>query len=383
MDETPLPSFGPRYRIVKQLGKGGMAVVYQAIDTTLDRIVAIKVMLPQYAEDPSFAKRFKNEAKAAARMNSPYVVNIHDWGEDENGCFIVMEYVRGIDLKQALLRRGPIHPRKVAEIAAQTCSALNEAHRRNIIHRDIKPANIMMQASGDVKIMDFGIAHAGDNPNYITRSMVIGTAAYMSPEQLRGEGATPQSDLYSLGVTMYELCTGVLPSITCSGRLDKGGRFGTPIPPRHLNASMEGALGVIIMKALSPDPSNRYENAAAMQTALERFLASPKSLDDGVVFPEFWVLAFTQGPKNLEGRMMAVKQPTVVGSNPKSDIVIDDESVSAKHACLIPRGLYLEVSDYGAAHGTKVNGKFVSRRMLCRQGATIEFGNIHARVGRK
>ena len=383
MDDTALPFFGQRYRVVKQLGKGGMAEVYQAIDTTLDRIVAIKVMLPQFAEDGSFARRFKNEAKAAARLVSPYVVNIYDWGEDERGCFIVMEYVRGIDLKQALLRRGPVHPRKVAEIGVQVCSALAEAHRRNIIHRDIKPANIMMQATGDVKIMDFGIARAGSDQTGTTHSMLIGTAAYMAPEQLRGQPATERSDLYSLGVTLYEICTGVLPSIACIDRLDTGARYGKPIPPRHLNERIEKHLSAILMHALETDPSQRYDNAVAMQTALEAYLTKPVEPDDGLNYPEFWALGFTQGPDGVRGTIAPVREACIVGRGSHADLPLDDPSITDKHARLVPRGLYLEVEDLGSIHGTKLNGSFVNQRTLCRQGATIDFGAVRARVGRK
>ena len=383
MEDAALPSFGSRYRVVKQLGKGGMAEVYQAIDTTLDRIVAVKVMLPQFAEDNSFARRFKNEAKAAARLTSPYVVNIYDWGENDSGCFIVMEYVRGIDLKQALLRRGPIHPRKVAEIGAQVCSALAEAHRRNIIHRDIKPANIMIQATGDAKIMDFGIARAGAGQTGTTRSMLIGTAAYMAPEQLRGQPATGRSDLYSLGVTLYELCTGVLPSIACIDRLDTDARYGTPIPPQHLSERIDERLSAILMHALEPDPSQRYENAAAMQVALETYLAQPVEANDRLDYPEFWALGFTQGPDGICGKIAPVREACIVGRSSHADLFLDDPSVSSRHARLISRGLYLEVEDLGSIHGTKLNGNFVNQRTLCRQGASIDFGAVRARVGRK
>lgn len=189
---------------------GGMAEVYKATDSTLGRTVAVKVMLPQYASDPNFAARFRQEAQAAANLSSPYIVNIYDWGRDGDSYYIVMEYVRGTDLKTAIQQRGNIHPRKVAEIGSQVCSALSVAHGYDIIHRDIKSANIMVQGDGNVKVMDFGIAQAG-HPGMTQDSSVLGTAHYVSPEQAQGKKLTPASDLYSLGIVLYEAATANCP----------------------------------------------------------------------------------------------------------------------------------------------------------------------------
>ncbi|MCQ2752146.1 MAG: protein kinase, partial [Coriobacteriales bacterium] len=199
-----------RYQITEQVGMGGMAQVFRANDTTLGRTVAIKVMLPQYAKDPTFAARFKQEAAAAANLSSPYIVNIYDWGRDADSYYIVMEYVRGTDLKSAIKQRGPLHSRRVAEITAQVCGALSEAHSYDIIHRDIKSANIMIKTDGNVKVMDFGIAQAG-NLDMTQDSSVLGTAHYVSPEQAQGKPLGPTSDIYSLGVVMYESACGKLP----------------------------------------------------------------------------------------------------------------------------------------------------------------------------
>ena len=152
--------FSGRYEIKDRIGIGGMAEVYRAQDNTLGRVVAVKVMLPQFAADPSFTQRFRQEAAAAANLQSPYIVNVYDWGQDDDTYFIVMEFVRGSDLKTAIQQRGAINQRKAAEIGSQVCQALTVAHNQDIIHRDIKPQNIMVQPDGNVKVMDFGIARA-------------------------------------------------------------------------------------------------------------------------------------------------------------------------------------------------------------------------------
>ena len=202
--------FNNRYQITERIGIGGMAEVYRAQDNVLGRMVAVKVMLPQYAADQSFTQRFKQEAASAANLQSPYIVNVYDWGQDEGTYYIVMEYVRGSDLKTAINQRGAINQRKVAEIGSQVCQALSVAHGLDIIHRDIKPQNIMVQPDGNVKVMDFGIARAKNSTKEQTSS-VLGTAHYISPEQAQGKELTATSDIYSLGIVLYESATGKLP----------------------------------------------------------------------------------------------------------------------------------------------------------------------------
>lgn len=265
--------FGERYKITERIGIGGMAEVFKAQDSTLGRTVAVKVMLPQYAADRTFAKRFRQEAQAAANLTSPYIVNIYDWGQDDGMYYIVMEYVRGTDLKSAIQSRGSIHPRKVAEIGSQVCSALSVAHSYNIIHRDIKSANIMVQTDGNVKVMDFGIAQAG-NSDMTQDSNVLGTAHYVSPEQAQGKQLAGTSDLYSLGIVMYEACTGQLPfdgpdavSVAMKQVSEQ------PIPPRAINSSIDATLEAIILKAMSKDPNERYATANEMKQALDDYLS--------------------------------------------------------------------------------------------------------------
>lgn len=266
---------------------GGMAEVYKATDSTLGRTVAVKVMLPQYASDPNFAARFRQEAQAAANLSSPYIVNIYDWGRDGDSYYIVMEYVRGTDLKTAIQQRGNIHPRKVAEIGSQVCSALSVAHGYDIIHRDIKSANIMVQGDGNVKVMDFGIAQAG-HPGMTQDSSVLGTAHYVSPEQAQGKKLTPASDLYSLGVVLYEAATGQLPfdgadvvSVAMKQVSD------LPVPPRQINPNIDPQFEAIIMTALEKNPDDRFATAKEMQRAIDDYLSGRASAETQVLNPGY------------------------------------------------------------------------------------------------
>ena len=265
--------FSGRYQINDRIGIGGMAEVYRAQDNVLGRLVAVKVMLPQYAADPDFTRRFRQEAAAAANLQSPYIVNVYDWGQDDGTYYIVMEFVRGSDLKTAIQQRGAVNQRKAAEIGAQVCQALSVAHGQDIIHRDIKPQNIMVQPDGNVKVMDFGIARAKNSMSDKTSS-VLGTAHYISPEQAQGKELTAASDIYSLGVVLYEAVTGQLP-------FDGPDAVGValkqvkdyPVPPCEINPDVDPALEDIIMTALEKDPAHRFATANDMRLALNDFLA--------------------------------------------------------------------------------------------------------------
>ncbi len=269
--------FGGRYQINDRVGIGGMAEVYRAQDNVLGRSVAVKVMLPQYAKDSDFTRRFRQEAAAAANLQSPYIVNVYDWGQDGDTYYIVMEFVRGSDLKTAIRQRGAINQHKVAEIGSQVCQALTVAHNQDIIHRDIKPQNIMVQPDGNVKVMDFGIARAKNSVSGKTGS-VLGTAHYISPEQAQGKELTAASDIYSLGVVLYEAATGKLPfdgPDAMSVALMQVKDF--PTPPREVNPNIDPALEDIIMTALEKDPANRFATANDMRLALNDYLAGRTS----------------------------------------------------------------------------------------------------------
>ena len=283
--------FNNRYQITERIGIGGMAEVYRAQDNVLGRLVAVKVMLPQYAADPSFTQRFKQEAAAAANLQSPYIVNVYDWGQDDGTYYIVMEFVRGSDLKTAINERGAINQRKVAEIGSQVCQALSVAHGLDIIHRDIKPQNIMVQPDGNVKVMDFGIARAKNSVKTQTSS-VLGTAHYISPEQAQGKELTAASDIYSLGIVLYESATGHLPfdgpdavSVAMKQVND------LPAPPHEFNPDIDPSLEAIIMKAMAKNPADRFATAKDMRLALNDYLAGrPVNLGDGFTSAETMVM---------------------------------------------------------------------------------------------
>ena len=264
--------FNNRYQITECIGVGGMAEVYRATDNVLGRVVAVKVMLPQYAADENFARRFKQEAASAANLSSPYIVNVYDWGQDDGTYYIVMEFVRGSDLKTAIKERGAINQRKVAEIGSQVCQALSVAHKQDIIHRDVKPQNIMVQPDGNVKVMDFGIARAKNSTMDKTAS-VLGTAHYISPEQAQGKDLTPASDLYSLGIVMYEAATGKLPfdgpdAVSVAMKQVQE----APVLPSEIKPDIDPGLEAIIMKAMAKNPSERFATAMEMRYALNDFL---------------------------------------------------------------------------------------------------------------
>ena len=267
--------FGGRYRLIERIGIGGMAEVYRATDEVLGRTVAVKLMLPQYAADPTFAARFKQEAQAAANLQSPYIVNIYDWGRDDvdETFYIVMELVRGTDLKSAINQRGALNQRKAAEVASQVCAALSVAHGYGIIHRDIKPHNVMVQPDGNAKVMDFGIARANGSAMTQTGS-VLGTAYYVSPEQAQGKELTAATDLYSLGITLYESVTGKLPfegpdAVTVALKQVNQ----EPVPPSEVNPDIDPDLEAIILKAMAKNPEERFTSAATMRTALNNYLS--------------------------------------------------------------------------------------------------------------
>ncbi|OUO90631.1 serine/threonine protein kinase [Gordonibacter sp. An230] len=309
--------FNNRYQITERIGIGGMAEVYRAQDNVLGRLVAVKVMLPQYAADPAFTQRFKQEAAAAANLQSPYIVNVYDWGQDDGTYYIVMEFVRGSDLKTAINERGAINQRKMAEIGSQVCQALSVAHGLDIIHRDIKPQNIMVQPDGNVKVMDFGIARAKNSVKTQTSS-VLGTAHYISPEQAQGKELTAASDIYSLGIVLYEGATGRLPfdgpdavSVAMKQVSDQ------PVPPREINPDIDPALEAIIMKAMEKNPAERFATAKDMRLALNDYLAGrPVNLGGAFTSAETRVMGGVVPPIGAAAGDGTAVMPAVGGANP-------------------------------------------------------------------
>lgn len=263
-----------RYELVSHIARGGMADVFEARDTLLGRRVAVKVLHSQFSSDEAFVKRFRREAQAAANLSHPNIVSIYDWGEDGATYFIVMELIEGRTLRDVLKSERQLLPRRACEIGAEVAAALAVAHRAGLIHRDIKPGNILLAPDGTVRVTDFGIARAWDDSQELTRTgAVIGTATYFSPEQAQGLTADERSDIYSLGVVMYEMVTGAPPFTGDSPVAVAYQHVSTPVTqPSTLNPDIPPALESIIGRALDKDPAGRYQTSDDIRADLLRFL---------------------------------------------------------------------------------------------------------------
>ncbi len=264
--------FSNRYEIQRELAQGGMAEVYLAHDQLLNRPVAMKALFPEYAREPSFVERFRREAQAAANLNHPNIVAIYDWGQEDGTYFIVMEYVEGRVLRDLIRSEAPLDPNQAAEITAEIASALAFAHRNGVVHRDVKPGNVLLTGSGTVKVTDFGIARAGTSEGLTQTGSVMGTATYFSPEQAQGLSVDGRSDVYALGVVLYEMVTGVAPFIAESpvSVAYKHVRE-EPTPPSERNPDVPPDLERIIVTALAKSPENRYQTADDMRADILRF----------------------------------------------------------------------------------------------------------------
>ena len=270
---------GNRYEILKEIGNGGMAIVYKAKDHVLNRDGAVKVLRDEYTTDSDFIKRFNTEAQSAANLQHPNIVAIYDVGHEEenNLYYIVMELIKGKTLKQIINKDGVISWKWAVNIAIQIASALEVAHKNGIVHRDIKPHNIMITEDGVAKVTDFGIAKAVSNSTITSFGTTIGSVHYFSPEQAKGSITDAKSDLYSLGVVMYEMVTGTVPfdadtpvSVALMHIQEE------PIPPIEKNPEIPSAVNDIIMKAMRKDPLERYQSATEMLADLSKALKDPE-----------------------------------------------------------------------------------------------------------
>ncbi|WP_242653645.1 Stk1 family PASTA domain-containing Ser/Thr kinase [Thermincola potens] len=262
-----------RYEILSQLGGGGMALVYKARCTLLQRIVTIKVLRPEFTSDPDFVDRFRNEAQAVARLSHPNIVGIYDVGEENGIHYIVMEYIEGRNLKEVIHEKGALPVNEAVNIAKQICDALSHAHENGIIHRDIKPHNILLANNGRVKVTDFGIARAVTASTITQHGTILGSVHYISPEQAKGQPATAQSDLYSAGVVLYEMLTGKVPfeadtpvSVALKHIQEK------PAIPSTVNPQVTPELDKVILRAMEKDPGLRYQTAKSMADDLNTVL---------------------------------------------------------------------------------------------------------------
>lgn len=300
-----------RYQIIKSIGEGGMANVYLAYDTILDRNVAVKVLRGDLATDEKFVRRFQREALSASSLSHPNIVEVYDVGEDNGQYYIVMEYIEGCQLKQLLKKRGRLTLSEVIDIMLQITDGLSVAHDAYIIHRDIKPQNIMILDSGLVKITDFGIAMAMNSTQLTQTNSVMGSVHYLPPEQANGKGSTLQSDIYSMGILMYELLTGELPY---------KGDNAVEIALKHLKEKIPSvrekfpeipqSVENIIIKATAKNPKNRYADARSMNEDLRTCLDDSRVNEAKIVlpYPEFEDNNKKKETKNKESKESIVKE---------------------------------------------------------------------------
>jgi len=274
--------FGNRYLLIEEIGGGGMSIVYKAQCSLLNRFVAVKILRQQFTHDSEIIQRFKFEAQSAAKLQHPNIVSIFDVGEENGYNYIVMEYVDGITLKQAIERKGRLVWDETLDYSIQIAAALEQAHKNKIIHRDIKPHNIIINEQGIAKVTDFGIARATNTSSTLTNiGNAIGSVHYFSPEQARGIAVDERSDIYSLGITMYEMLTGVVPFNADSPISVALKHINDPVkPPIERVASLPKGINQMVMKAIRKDPRQRYQSARGMIEDMYRLIKDPETILD-------------------------------------------------------------------------------------------------------
>ncbi len=326
--------FNDRYELYRQIARGGMADVYLARDLLLDRPVAIKVLFDQFSKDKQFVERFRREAQRAANLNHPNIVSVFDWGEERGTYFIVMEYVEGRSLAEIIKTEGSIHPDKVAEISSEVAAALSFAHRNGIVHRDVKPGNVLVAPNGHIKVADFGIARALTNvQSELTQAgTVMGTATYISPEQAQGMEIDPRSDLYSLGVMIYEMLSGRPPF---AGETPVAVAYqhvqDSPISLRAAGVSVAESLEAVTMKLLAKNPVNRYPTAEDLRSDLRRYQEGAHDLRPS-------------SPSGVTGRTF--QKPIPTSSKPKQVKVRRDDGFRRTALFTVFMGILLVVFGY-------------------------------------
>lgn len=324
---------GGRYEVHKRLARGGMAEVFLARDQALDRPVAVKILFPEFAADPAFVERFRREAQAAANLSHPNIVGVYDWGTESGTYYIVMEYVEGQSLAEVIRDSGPLQPRRAAEIVFEVAGALGFAHQRGVVHRDVKPGNVLLSTTGACKVTDFGIARALSSPadDLTQAGSVMGTATYFSPEQAQGFPVDARSDLYSLGVVLYEVLCGRAPFVG-----------DTPVaiayqhvqewPPRPSQFVTGVPLGLesVILKLLAKKPEQRYLSADDLRADLRRFLDGHTTLAEEELARPAGTAAAAAGAATTMQPTVAPSATTAVPSTPPPapappPEIVDDE----------------------------------------------------------
>lgn len=287
-NSTPIaPLLNNRYQLLHTLGTGGMAVVYRAYDRMLERPVAIKILRQDFSSDEAFRERFRQEARAAANLSHPNIVTVHDFGFDDGRIFIVMEFVPGTDLKSMIKQRGKFSVPDAINLMVQACEGIGYAHRAGLVHCDVKPHNMLVTPDGRLKVTDFGIARAlASIPPDEQSEVVWGSPQYFSPEQAAGQAPSPASDVYSLGVILYEMLTGHLPfTANDPEELARMHREMLPISPRRYSPEIPPHLEQVILKVLLKEPSQRYRSADQLGRVLRNINQKPDNYATTVVTP--------------------------------------------------------------------------------------------------
>jgi eukaryotic-like serine/threonine-protein kinase len=304
MEEKTLLS--GRYKLLHPIGSGGMAVVYKALDEMLERIVSVKILREDYSNDTDFRERFRHEAKAAANLSHPNIVTVYDFGFDQDQVFIVFEFVDGTDLKSLIRKQGRFSVEDTVGLMAQACAGVGYAHRAGLVHCDIKSHNMLVSNEFRLKVTDFGIARALATIHPDEKSEVVwGSPHYFSPEQAAGAAPSPASDVYALGVILYEMLTGRLPfEASEATELARMHRVETPIPPKRLNPAIPEALDKIALKVLSKEPAARYRTADQLGRVLLSFGSLNEEKTGPIVLPQpKRTIKQTQTPQPVPTRM--------------------------------------------------------------------------------
>ena len=377
-----------RYELVAQQGSGGMSVIYKALDRMLGRMVAVKILRPNLTKDPAFLEKFQQEARSVAMMAHPNIVTVHDVGSDGATHYIVMEMIEGNDLKKLIKARNGLPFDKALDYAIQICAGLGFAHRSQLVHADVKPQNILINREGIVKVTDFGIAQAYTDTMTQTRSEVVwGSPHYFAPEQARGEKPLPASDVYSIGIVMFEMFTGRLPYVASTQRDLALAHIKAEIPrAKDLNADLPDDLSNVIGKVMSKAPNDRYKHAdqlghilqevrersrhAARQTAVGRrppTLRSQPPIRRGARAPSRRADAYPapagQAPIPPPRRAPQSFAPTG-GANPPSPA--DSQPISARGKPLLNPDGTINVEATGG-----YTGPFIPKRQAAREGADL------------
>jgi serine/threonine protein kinase len=400
MAETVGQTLG-QYQIIERIGAGGMAVIYKAYQPSLDRFVALKVLPAYHALTPGFSERFNREARAVARLSHPNIMPIYDFGQEGGLSYIVMKYVPGGTLKERMGK--PMNLKEVAQTVSQIAAALDHAHRRGVVHRDVKPTNVLFDEGDWVLLTDFGLAKMVAGEVQLTASgAAVGTPAYMSPEQGQGVEVDARTDIYSLGIILYEMATGDAPFKGDTPVMVMLKHITEPLPPpRSLNPDLPEAVERVIVRATAKKPADRYQTVGELlRELLQSLELAPHDVEPTVPWdiaptpsvvletptaparrPDAFkppvsglraCLTITSGRER--GREFEIKDQVCVGRRRDNDIVLSDPEVSGHHARItITEGGFV-LTDLGSSNGTWVNGKRIAEPQLLHDGDIIRMG---------